>query len=195
MKTMRPLPFLPTAPILRPVPSAPGLVQRLELWNLTAESAGTTQRELDHVVISVAPDLTAEPALMVTTRPPRTADYELHQATDTARLVPAARQSILTIPLDADVPGWPDSPDRMQVAEQLLAALANDQAPWTTVTVDIDGEEYSFRALTWPSGALWVGAYRDVTVSIVGRELLPERLQLAAMTDDEVRALAETSQA
>jgi hypothetical protein len=104
--------------------------------------------------------------------------------------VPAARQSILTIPLDMGGDDWPAVPSRIQLSEALLAALAGDRSPWRNATVDVDGEPHRFRVLTWPTGALWVGAYRDVTVSVIGYRDHARALRLVAMSRDELRKIS-----
>jgi hypothetical protein len=187
MKQMRPLPFAPDSTILETADTPTGYVQRLELWNRDPQRDDV----LDYVVLAVAPEEGGEPTTMVSTRPARHPDPELEDTEGPARLVPAARQSILTIPLEQSLPDWPYRGGDVTLAEQLLDALAADRPPWREAEVEVDRTPQSFRVLTWPGGALWAGEYKDVTVSVIGDGEQPRVLRLRSLDSSSVARLTD----
>jgi hypothetical protein len=182
MAPMRPLPVVPTSPILDLAEPPPGHDRRLELWNLDGLAVRPT---LDYVVLSTVREARGAPTTMVTTRLRRTPDPDLDPAVGTERLVPAARLSILTIPL----PGAPA--DRLATSDSLLAALAADERPWAPAACTVDGSTAEWRVLRWDGGALWVGQHDDVTVSVITPE--SEDLCLRSLDEAETRELTATA--
>jgi hypothetical protein len=160
----------------------------MDLWNLTAN---TTPPVLDYIVMSAAkPE--QEPELMVTTRLSRTPDDALDGKTGSERLVPAAEKSILSIPFDSPAAGWPTATSRTGLASALLHDLAADQASWQTASLMIDGQPHQFKVLVWTKGALWVGLYKDISVSIIGRDVYAgNEPELRTMTSGELDGLTE----
>lgn len=142
-------------------------------------------------MLAVAPEEGGEPMMMVSTRPVRYPDPELDNTEGSARLVPAARQSILTIPLEQSLPDWPYGGGDVVLSEQLLTALTADRPPWREAEVEVDGTPQSFRLLAWPGGALWVGEYQDVTVSVIGDGEQPRVLRLRSLDPSGVARLAD----
>lgn len=187
MKQMQPLPFVPDSTILEAVETPVGYVHRLELWNCDPQRDGV----LDYVVLAVAPEEGGEPMMMVSTRPVRHPDPELDNTEGSARLVPAARQSILTIPLEQSLPGWPHGGGDVALSEQLLKALTAERPPWREADVEVDRIPQSFRVLAWPGGALWVGEYKDVTVSVIGDGEQPRVLRLRSLDSSSVARLTD----
>lgn len=161
---MRPIPFVPDSAVLYFAETPPGHSRRLELWNLLPVNAAD---QLDYICLSLVPDSGLDPYAMVVTRLPRTPDHALDSAVGPARAVPAAEQSVLTIPLDQWLADGSYGTDRLTVSKALLAALAAGQAPWEPSTCLIDGDSFNWWVLRWSDGALWVGEYRDVTASAI----------------------------
>lgn len=180
-KRMRPLPHIPASTILEAADLELGYVQRLGLWNYASDGE---DRQIDYVTLSVMPEDGDEPQLSITTRLSRHPDPDIDAMEGAARLVPAARLSILTIPLDALAVLAPQYESSIQRAEQLLDALAEGSAPWSTTPAEVDGAPVSFRVLRWTSGALWVGEHQDVTVSVIayGQSADMLRLRIADLT-------------
>jgi hypothetical protein len=178
-KQMRPLPHVPASTILEATHLDPGYEQRLDLWNYSSDD--DENRHLDYVTLSVVSKASGDPRLSVTTRLSRSPDHDLDSREGIGRLVPAARLSILTIPLTALMSLSPQAVSRVQRADLILQALGEDVSPWSTSTCQVDGAPAAFRVLRWTTGALWVGEHRDVTVSAIAHGDWPEPLKLRSM--------------
>lgn len=185
---MRPIPFVPDSTVLDFAKIPPGHSRRLELWNPIPTLAAD---HLDYICLSLVPDSGLEPHAMIATRLPRTPDSGLDAVAGPARAVPAAEQSILTIPIDLWLADGSYGTDRLAVSKTLLEALADGQAPWHGMTCVIDGDPFDWWVLRWNGGALWAGEYRDVTASVIVHGPAEETLQLRSLTDAEKSELSE----
>lgn len=185
---MRPLPLVPDSTILEAAELDQGYARRLEIWNYSSDQ--TSEPQLDYVTLSAVADTSETPQCMVTTRLYRKPDeLDLRQGSD--RLVPAARLSILTIPmqaLNALVPGEQSSIDKVDV---LMSKLSQGEGPWVEATVSIDSTSANARVLRWNAGALWVGEYRDVTYSAIGNDEHSTHLALRSMNATDIMRLTQ----
>lgn len=182
---VKPIPFVPDSTVLDFAEIPPGHSRRLELWNLTEGAS------LDYICLSLVPDQDHAPRAMITTRLNRTSDNALDAATGPARAVPAAQQSILTIPLDTWMADSSNRAERLGVTEKLLADLAAGQAPWLSATCLIDDTPVTWWTLRWSDGILWAGEHHDATASVIIYGPASDELRLRTLALAEKRELSQ----
>lgn len=183
---MRPLPEVPASIVLVAAELDPSHSRRLEVWNYVSDASH--EPPLDYVTLAVVADDGGDPLSMVTTRLSRKPD-QLDGVQNGQRLLPAARLSILTVPVEAIDSLAPGEGARIDKVDQLLLALSHDDAPWLSTAVTIDGSPIDARVLRWGYGALWVGEYQEVTYSVISEAPWVEQLALRTLNSCEVEEL------
>lgn len=185
-KRMKPLPYVPDFTVLQSI-QPHGKAHHLELWNFTWHKK--SKRILDYVVLGVDG---AEPLeMLIASRPSRDLDPELDglPSTALAELVPIGRFGLLAVNESDLGSSGPGGKDVRSIRKQLLASLIRDQRPWARMTLPVNDERVEFRHLPGRTSWLLVGAYHDITLSVVGRAIDVEGVRLRSTPRQELEQM------